>query len=61
MGKEYYYVMRSYSDTDKRCLWKVCSRPIDSYDAADTWLSYLKNNPKNKKHHFFIVSRTLAP
>ncbi len=61
IGKEYYYVMRDYSYTDKRCLWKVCSRPIDNYNVAETWKSYLQNNPKNKKHRFFIISQTLLP
>ena len=54
-----YYVVRSYSGpTAKKELWKVLSRPIKSYNEAETWLDFCKENTPNAgKYEFFIVTK----
>ncbi len=55
--KKYYYVMRTYSHTDKQQLWKVVSRRIKNKNDAETWKELCEKTEKNKKHNFFIISK----
>lgn len=44
-----FYVIRSYSHTDKRKLWSVESRPFDHELDAENWMDFVKKeHPKSK-------------
>ena len=53
--EEYYVVLRTYSHTDRRCLWKVETRRMKSRTDAQGWKEFLESEDKNKKHKYFIV------
>jgi len=55
--RKYYYVMRIYTHTDLKQLWKVESRRIRSYRDALFKKDHLEGLSKNKGHEFFIVIR----
>jgi len=48
-----YFVVRVYSSTDKRLLWKVESRPIKNKADAEFELEY--HQSLDTKNEFFIV------
>jgi hypothetical protein len=54
-----YYVLRTYSRTDRRKLWKVESRPFSRKGDAESWCEFerkqwVKEHPKTKAV-FFVV------
>ena len=54
-----HYVMRQFSGpTVNNVLWKVMTRGIVDERTAEDWMDYLKDEEKNKKHEFFIVTPT---
>ena len=53
--EEYYVVLRTYSHTDRRHLWKVETRRMTSFVQAEDWKDFLESEDKNKKHKYFIV------
>lgn len=55
-----YYVMRTYSHTDKQQLWKVMSRPIMNIRDAEIWRQSCMDQEKNTKHEFFIVNSVIC-
>jgi len=53
----WYFVLRTYSHTDKRQLWKVESRRFSTELQAKDWKDFLKQeSPVNE---YFIVSMTI--
>jgi hypothetical protein len=56
-----FHVLRTYSHTDKRCLWKVESRPFVRREDADFWKEFVEKEYKTEhpkgKHIFFVVER----
>jgi len=55
-----YYVVRTYSNTTSRRLWKVESKPFSRPDLADAWCKFCQadwddNNPR-RLARFFVVS-----
>lgn len=56
--KRYYYVVSVYSDTNKRLLWKVLTRRLQSYNDAVFQKSWLEETEfKGKKKELLIVSK----
>lgn len=54
-----HYVMRTHSGpTVNNVLWKVMTRGIKDKRDAESWLEFCASEEKNKKHEFFIVTRT---
>lgn len=52
-----YYVLRTYSHTDTRQLWKVVSSPFENIKDAENWQRYMEVSEKSNKHKFFVVAR----
>lgn len=54
-----HYVMRQYSGpTRNKVLWQVMTRGIKDIRDAEGWMDYLKDEEKDKRREFFIVTRT---
>lgn len=51
-----YYVMRTYSYTDRQRLWKVMTRPTFDRPTAEGEMEAFKAEAGASKHRFFIVS-----
>lgn len=54
-----YVVATHYSHTDKRLLWKILTRPIDTLSTAETYRDVFEQedrerNPTSKKKFFII-------
>ena len=54
--KIWFYVIRTYSHTDRRQLIKVESRPIADYADADLWKRMSEKCDKNKEHHYAVIA-----
>jgi len=60
-----FYVVRTYSHTDKQQLWKVLSRPFKDESSAEAWKCWTETewrleHPQSKtKPEFFVVSVNL--
>lgn len=50
-----FYVVRTYSDTEKHTLWKVLSRPMRDRIDADFQRRFESGLPENKKHTTMLV------
>lgn len=55
--KEYYYVVRTHSHTDRQMLWKVFSRRLDNAAEAFSWKKFCESEEKNKKHKYFVIKK----
>jgi len=53
----YHFVMSSYSHTDRRQLWQVCSKPFIRQADADTWMEYMQSEEPKKE--FFVIDREM--
>ena len=54
---KYYYVMRTYTHSDIKQLWKVMSRPMKNKQDAQGWLEWCEFSETNPEHKFFLVTR----
>jgi hypothetical protein len=60
-----FYVVRTYSHTDKQQLWKILSRRFKEQHAAESWKSWMQEewrleHPRaRRKPEFFVVAVNL--
>ena len=52
-----YYILRTYSHTDRQQLWKVMTRSLSNRQEAISEKKFLESLPNPRGHTYFIVSR----
>lgn len=55
---EGFYVIRTYSHTDRQHLVKVMSRPMKSRAEAESWKDFCESESNSKSYKFFIMEVT---